>query len=426
MTFVTGKYLRDPRDAVVALRLLVLAGLAMLGLGERPAYPNPFWFTLIVYGVTNLGYMASRLGVFLSARVQRAVFVFDVLVVSVLIVLRVQHARIHHGVLHAVLLGIDRACWPAERRRRVRLHRGVAVGADQTLLTFQILSQFAFFFVVSLFASSPERRDPARTEEERVRLRPPSPTARDLSRSEENTPGSPPRTASPPRDPAAGIARHPQPVAALKAALEEGAVAPRRARRRAGPQAPRRPGSCSAPRWTPRAADPAPARPRPHGRRRATPAEHTPCLRAPSKSAARLLRHTAREAAAASSPLRDAAPPSRPRAAPRVLLNLGSNALDDGGPRGHPHVHRRGRPARQVVFMIETGVRMTGSTATKALHGFFDEGRRQEHRAGAAPGARDRGGARRPPRARILARPGHQVPHRVAGGRPPRPGRPRT
>ena len=83
-----GTFLRDSRDAVIALRLLVLAGLAMLGLGRPPTFATAFWVTSIAYGLTNLGYMVSGVAAFLSARVQTLVFVLDVLVVSALIVMR--------------------------------------------------------------------------------------------------------------------------------------------------------------------------------------------------------------------------------------------------------------------------------------------------------------------------------------------------
>ena len=60
----------------------------MLGIGEAPEHPDLFWATTIVYGLSNLGYMASGAQRFLSPGVQRGVFLFDVLVVSALIVMR--------------------------------------------------------------------------------------------------------------------------------------------------------------------------------------------------------------------------------------------------------------------------------------------------------------------------------------------------
>ena len=83
-----GRFLKDPKDVVVALRLLVLAGLAMLGIGEAPTHRFLFWFTTAVYGVTNLGYLFSRAAHFVSPRVQLVVFLFDVVIVSFLIVMR--------------------------------------------------------------------------------------------------------------------------------------------------------------------------------------------------------------------------------------------------------------------------------------------------------------------------------------------------
>jgi len=397
MSFATGRYLRDPRDAVVTLRLLVLAGLAMLGLAERPEYPTPFWFTLIVYGVTNLGYMASRLSVFLSPRVQRAVFVFDVLVVSALIVLRGSNvpefilAYFTLVLMAAMVQGVGSAALNAV----VVCSVFAAVsrwGADpRTLLTFPVLSQFAFFFVVALFMSQlaesgrEQARERVRGEQERLRLEETvADRTRDLSRSEEELDAARRRLAAADRlatlgTLAAGVAHDIRnPVAALKAALDEApslldemGAAPLD-----GPRAD--PGVMlrSAVDDARAACD--------HLHRlaldltavaRSTPAAPVAVAGTHAvESAARLLRHRAKpplRIEVRSTTMRSAlADPGRLQ---QVLLNLGGNALDameacggtltlavDDGPPG------------RVVFRVEdTGVGMTDSTATKALHGFF-------------------------------------------------------
>ena len=45
MSALVGRVLKEPKDVVAALRLLVLAGLAMLGLGQPPQHAFLFWFT---------------------------------------------------------------------------------------------------------------------------------------------------------------------------------------------------------------------------------------------------------------------------------------------------------------------------------------------------------------------------------------------
>lgn len=397
MTFATGKYLRDPRDAVVALRLLVLAGLAMLGLGERPEYPTPFWFTLIVYGVTNLGYMASRLSVFLSARVQRAVFVFDVLVVSALIVMRGSDvpefitAYFTLVLMAAVVQGIGSAALNAV----VVCSVFAAVsrwGADpRTLLTFPVLSQFAFFFVVSLFmgqlaeSGRESARERARAEEERRRLEVAvADRTRDLTRSEEELEATRRRLSAADRlatlgTLAAGIAHDIRnPVAALKAALEEAPslLDELGAKPATGPR--------DDPGVMLRAAVDDARAACDHLHRlaldltavaRATPAEHVavPAARA-IESAARLLRHRAKpplrievRASTSASALAD------PGRLQQVLLNLGGNALDAMEAHGGTLTFavEDGPPGRVVFKVEDTGVGMTDSTATKALHGFF-------------------------------------------------------
>ncbi|MCC7138531.1 MAG: hypothetical protein IT460_08920 [Planctomycetes bacterium] len=179
MTARQGRFLRDPRDVIVALRLLVLAGLAMLGVGEGAANPDAFWLTTIVYGLTNLGYMASGAHLFATARTQRAVFLFDVLVVSTLIVLRGSRvpefivAYFTIVLMAAVVQGIGNAFVNALLVCFVSAAVSLWGEDPIALLSFPILAQFSFFFVVSLFmsqlAESAREQQRARRQDEDVR-----------------------------------------------------------------------------------------------------------------------------------------------------------------------------------------------------------------------------------------------------------------
>ena len=149
--------LRDAKDAVLVLRLLVLAGLAMLGLAERPDQPLVFWSTVVFYGTANLAFLLARPERFESPRAQRAVFLFDVLAVCVLVVARgssvpefivayftlVLMAAVAQG-LGSALLNAVFVCL---------LYAVVTLWGRplEALLTFQVLSQFAFFVVVAVF-----------------------------------------------------------------------------------------------------------------------------------------------------------------------------------------------------------------------------------------------------------------------------------
>jgi len=157
VTPARGTLLKHPKDVVVVLRLLVLAGLALLGLGEPPTHRFLFWFTVIVYGVTNLGYLVSRKHQFATARTQLWIFLFDVCVVSLLVVARgaqvpefivayftlVLMAAVAQGVGTAVFNSIF-VC---------ALYAAVTLWGKpvDSMLTFPILSQFAFFVVIAVF-----------------------------------------------------------------------------------------------------------------------------------------------------------------------------------------------------------------------------------------------------------------------------------
>ncbi len=159
MIFRGGRFLRDTKDVIVVLRLLVLAGLAMLGIGDPPRLSFLFWFTTIVYGFTNLGYLATRATHFTSPRIQTWVFLFDVLVVSFLIVVRGSQvpqfimAYFTLVLMAALAQGLGSALWNAVFVCTV--YGCVTLwGRDPaTFLEFPVLAPFAFFVIVSVFMS---------------------------------------------------------------------------------------------------------------------------------------------------------------------------------------------------------------------------------------------------------------------------------
>jgi signal transduction histidine kinase len=152
-----GRFLKDPKDVVVALRLLVLAGLAMLGIGEPPRHSFLFWFTTCVYGVTNLGYLFSRAAHFASPRTQLSIFLFDIVVVSFLIVMRGSQvpqfimAYFTLVLMAAVVQGLGSAIVNALFVCTVYAAITLWGREPVDLLTFPALSQFAFFLVVAVF-----------------------------------------------------------------------------------------------------------------------------------------------------------------------------------------------------------------------------------------------------------------------------------
>ncbi len=157
MRRAVGTLLRHPKDVVVVLRLLVLAGLSLLGLGEPPTHRFVFWFTTIVYGITNLGYLLSKQHLFATARTQLWIFLFDVCVVSLLVVARGTQvpefliAYFTLVLLAAVAQGLGTALFNSLFVSA--LYAAVTLWGRpwDSMLTFPILSQFAFFVVIAVF-----------------------------------------------------------------------------------------------------------------------------------------------------------------------------------------------------------------------------------------------------------------------------------
>lgn len=152
-----GTLLREPRQVVVALRLLVLAGLCLIGVSARPDNPFLFWFVTIVYGVTNLGYLWANSRSFDLQRIKWMIFLFDVLMVSLLIVLRgseVQHfltAYFTLVLMAAIIDGLGNALLNALLVSTLYAALTNWNISMERALSSESLGQFVFFFVVALF-----------------------------------------------------------------------------------------------------------------------------------------------------------------------------------------------------------------------------------------------------------------------------------
>jgi len=142
---------------VAALRLLVFAGLTVLGWSQPPAHAGLFWVVTVIYGLTIFGYLAAHNADYALRRVRYAMFLFDVAVVSTLLVLRGRDvtslvmAYFTLVLMAGLLAGIGNA-----------LLSGLAVsavytvvtswGADpSSLLAFDHLAPPVFFFVIAVF-----------------------------------------------------------------------------------------------------------------------------------------------------------------------------------------------------------------------------------------------------------------------------------
>lgn len=392
-----ARFLKDSRDVIVALRLLVLAGLAMLGLGQPPRFQTAFWSTTIVYGLTNLGYMASGAARFATARVQRAVFLFDVVVVSALIVMRGSQvpefivAYFTLVLMAAVVQGLGSA--PINALLVCTVYGAVSLWGSEprSLLSFPILAQFAFFFVVSVFMSHlaesvrEQTRERVRAEEDRRRLETAvADRTQDLTKSLAELETTRNRLAASDRLAtigmlAAGVAHDIRnPIAALRAALEEAPELVDEMEGAVGGGVPGGPGELLR-----GAVDDARAA-CDHLQRiasdltavaRTTPATPVavPCREA-LEGASRLLRHRAKP------PLSIAvkcttlgAAMADPGRLQQVLLNLGGNGLDAmEGTSGTLTLSAEDGEPGHVRFVVEdTGVGMSASVAGKAFKAFF-------------------------------------------------------
>ncbi len=153
----TRGLLREPRHVVAALRVLVFGGLTVLGWSQPPAQAGLFWVVTVIYGLTIFGYLAARNAEYALPRVRYAMFLFDVAVVSTLLVLRGRDvtalvmAYFTLVLMAGLLAGIGNA-----------LLSGLAVSAVYTVVTcwgvdpasllgFDHLAPPVFFFVIAVF-----------------------------------------------------------------------------------------------------------------------------------------------------------------------------------------------------------------------------------------------------------------------------------
>lgn len=171
------RLLREPRHVVAFLRLLVFAGLAVLGLSEPPSQPFLFWIVTIIYGGTVLGYLSARNGEYGRRRVRCAIFLFDAAVVSALIVLRgrdVQDLVMAYFTLvflAAILAGVGRPVLNAAVVSILYHFVSVRSLAPEEVFSFERLGQLAFFFVIAAFMGY-VARDAQDEEEEDVLFAP--------------------------------------------------------------------------------------------------------------------------------------------------------------------------------------------------------------------------------------------------------------
>ena len=128
-----------------------------LGLGSPPDHPDLYWFLTLVYGCTIFGYLWARNRDFDLQRVKWVIFLFDVGIVSALIVARgdqpSEFLTAYFGLvlMAAIADGLGNAVTNA-------LLVSVAYAgltrwgqAPETLLTFPVISQFVFFFIIAVF-----------------------------------------------------------------------------------------------------------------------------------------------------------------------------------------------------------------------------------------------------------------------------------
>lgn len=150
-------FLDEPRHVVATLRVLVLAGLTMLGLSERPEQAGLYWFTVAIYGITNIGYLYARNRDYDLKRVKWLIFLFDVVVVSMLIVLRGSEvtdfltAYFTLVLMAAIVDGLGNAFFNAIFVSVLYTALSNWGGDVHSLITFENMSQFVFFFVVAIF-----------------------------------------------------------------------------------------------------------------------------------------------------------------------------------------------------------------------------------------------------------------------------------
>lgn len=177
-----GTVLKEPRHVVSALRFLVLASLTVLGLGRPPEHAVLFWTITSVYGgvlalTTITGGGAGR-----KTSVSAIIFLFDVIAVSLLIILRggdVQGFLMAYFALvlvAAIMEGLGNALVNAAVVSLVYTvinHWGSPVGE---MMTLGMLGKFAFFLIIAILMghmAAETRREAAtrrKVEDDRKRI----------------------------------------------------------------------------------------------------------------------------------------------------------------------------------------------------------------------------------------------------------------
>ena len=156
-TSTGGLVLKETRHVVAMLRLLVLAGLVLLGVSHMPERPFLFWLVTSIYGATIFGYLWANQREYDLLRIKWMIFLFDVVVVSMLIILRgdqVQHfltAYFTLVLIAAIVDGLGSAIFNAILVSVLYLALTQWSFKVEELLKMETLGQCVFFFIVSLF-----------------------------------------------------------------------------------------------------------------------------------------------------------------------------------------------------------------------------------------------------------------------------------
>jgi signal transduction histidine kinase len=167
---LTARILREPRQVVASLRLLVFAGLAVLGASGSPVHPFAFWAVTVIYGLTVLGTLLARNAEHAVPRVRTLLFLFDAAMIACLIVVRGQQVQglvMAYGVLllMAAIL-VQGGSWLLNALFASAFYTVVTSWGlgPASLLAFDHLGPVFFFAVISVFlahAAATARSAPA-------------------------------------------------------------------------------------------------------------------------------------------------------------------------------------------------------------------------------------------------------------------------
>ncbi len=179
---VQGTVLKEPRHVVSALRFLVLVALTLLGLGQPPEHGVLFWTMTSIYGGVLVFTVLRGGSSGRKTSVSSIIFLFDVIAVSLLIILRggeVQGFLMAYFALvliAAIMEGLGNALVNAAVVSLVYTfinHWGASV---EQLLSVSILGQFAFFLIIAILMghmAAETRREAAirrKVEDDRKRI----------------------------------------------------------------------------------------------------------------------------------------------------------------------------------------------------------------------------------------------------------------